>query len=95
MAILLRRDGTEETVTPANPATGFTLDECYHLLACRTVQHVPVPRFGILIDEDAKCRDDWSRDVNEPATKRYLPWLLPGDVLVGDVLILESRSEFQ
>lgn len=95
MAILLHRDGTEEMVTPANPARGFTLDECYRLLGCRMVQHVAVPPFGILIDEEAKLLDEWDRYINEPATERYLRWLIPGDVLVGNVLILESRSEFQ
>lgn len=95
MAILLRRDGTEERVIPADPATGFTLAECYFLLGCRTVQHVAVPPFGILIDEEAKLLDEWEHYINEPATERYLRWLIPGDVLVGNVLILESRREFQ
>lgn len=95
MAILLRRDWTEEKVTPADPIKGFTLEECYFLLACRTVERVSVPHFGILVDEEAKLLDDWERYINIPATARYQPWLIPGDVLVGNVLILESRSEFQ
>ena len=92
MAQLIRTNGTRETIKPADSFNGFSLDELYALINCDMIQHVPVGTFGIVIDEEGKLR---GQELNAVATRQFRSQLLPGDVLVGNVLVLETAEEFQ
>lgn len=93
MAKLIRVNGTIESVQPHNPKEGFTLHELYRLLNVEMIQHVPVGEFGIVIDEEDKLNG--ALPTNKVATALFQSELLPGDYLVGDCLVIETKGEFQ
>ncbi|PTY02604.1 hypothetical protein DB346_08630 [Verrucomicrobia bacterium LW23] len=87
MATLYKTDGT---ATPAVPANGshFTLAEMYKLVGCHTIERVGLSAGrAMIIDEDGK----WSgKKVNDNATRLCQLRLMPGDVIVGDALLVEK-----
>jgi hypothetical protein len=99
MAVLIKQDGSSETVKPANQATGFTLDEVYTLIGngCDIVQMIQLPTGNnMLIDEEAKIRvRPEPMMVNKKATVLlHQAGGMPDDEIIGNVLIV-TRKEFQ
>lgn len=94
MARLLRTDGTEARIAPKRSRAGFTLDELYTLLACETVQCVPLGEGQqLVVDEDGKYKTGLRRNVE--ATKLLaLAGGMAGDYVVGDALVV-SRGELK
>jgi hypothetical protein len=98
VAQLLKFDGTSEEVKPANPETGFSLEEMYTLLGCSMIEVVYLsakPDYILVIDEEGKFKD--VIHVNEEATDLLLAGNhLPGDFVVGNALLVENNGvEFQ
>lgn len=94
MAKLLRFDGGEDTVQPADPKKGFTLEEAYTLIGCDTVQLIRAGRNGwLLFDENGKFKPDWQSRINERASAILhesggVPW----DYITGHALLCDRRE---
>lgn len=96
MAKLLRFDGTEDVVAPADLRSGFSLEELYTLIGCQTVEAIYLEDGNImLIDEEGKLRGDFLSRKN-PAASVLLADAggMPDDFIAGDAVIC-SPEEFQ
>lgn len=93
MATLIRTDGTEQIITPANAREGFHLDELYKLLDCSTVEVLALPNGRTMVlDEDGKYS---TKPTNERATTlARTAGIAADDFVVGDVLVCR-RGEIQ
>ena len=70
MAIIIRTDGTEETIQPKDKANGFQFEgELYELLGCELIEivHLSDGRL-LLLDEEGKLPRP-RKQVNEKATR--------------------------
>lgn len=76
-----------EVPTTTYEDTGIepTLQGLYDLLECRTVELLRLPDGDVWIDEEGKLK---GLPFNVLATFLFGRWLLPGDVLVGPVLLI-------
>jgi hypothetical protein len=84
MALWIRTDGTTTVVEPGN-GTDFTLLEVKKFIGGGYLEVIGIPGGRLMVlDEDGK-RKEFA--VNEVATALARPVLLPGDVIVGDVLV--------
>jgi len=93
MATLLKVDGTKETVTPANPETGFGLQELYKLLGVEMIEVIHTDDGILVFDEEGKFRQP--NALNEAATALlHKAGGMPFDYMVGNVLICNEK-EFQ
>lgn len=92
MAILLREDGTTDEIKARDPDKGIQFDgEAYVLLDCEMIQVIYLDDGRLmLIDEEGKLRQD-VKPVNLEATRLFeRAGGMPGDVIVGPVLILND-----
>jgi hypothetical protein len=91
MAELIAVDGSRRDVFPADAIEGFTCDELYGLLQCRTVETVALPGGGwLILDEDGKGRQ---RFPNSDATKLlHGAGGAPDDYVAGPAIAC-SRAE--
>jgi hypothetical protein len=96
MAKLIRFDGGEDNVFPADPSTGFTLQECYTLIGCEIVEVVYLENGQLMIvDENGKLRNDWIERINPVATQLfYAGRAITDDLITGNALICDDK-EFQ
>lgn len=86
-AWLLRTNGSKQKVEPEN-GTDFSLEEVQRLLEADTVQLKECEKGMImLMDEEGKFKH---LVINYEATILLNDLLLPGDMVVGDVLYCES-----
>ena len=97
MALIIKVDGTKEEVRGAGKGGKFTLEQMYQLLGCTMVQLVPIKLNldGTLYkelwcDEDGKMN---GKPRNKTATFALTGQLLPGDFLVGPVLLVGARKK--
>jgi hypothetical protein len=90
MGILIREDGSERTVTPANKRAGFTLAELYAALQCRVIEVVWL-RDGwlLVVDENGKLD---RRPVNDRATNLARQVLQAYDMIVGPALLCSQQK---
>lgn len=98
MALLIRKDGSATTVSPANKRRGFTLDECYKAIGdgCGTVQQVNI-NHGVycymIVDEEGKLRQGWTQRINKEATRIYnQTYGADADIIVGNVLLCTEKE---
>jgi hypothetical protein len=84
MSVLMRPDGTNKTVVPAN-GTDWKLDELYRLLGCKMIEIVHAKRKGfiLIIDEEGKFVAE--PQVNRLATQEA--HIFEWDVIVGNALL--------
>lgn len=69
-ALLLKADGTQQVIMPADPKKGFTLQECYKLMNCTIIETRELfDGRTLILDEEGKFKDDFK--VNQAATKLY------------------------
>lgn len=88
MAILIDVDGTETTVSPANPKKGFTLDEMYKLIGCELVELIPLPHNQEMwVDEEGKIK---GAPINRKATQVFQAAIGAFDAIVGKALICKK-----
>ena len=91
MAKLIKDDGSESIVHPANPKDGFTLEELYSLIGCETVQAIELAdgTTQMWMDEEAKLHGG-IQFVNEKATRLLAEaGGIPGDEVLGTVLLTQ------
>jgi hypothetical protein len=94
MALLIKADGTEETIVPAGDNGRVTYDQVRELIGGGYVEHVdtdPARARGfshIWLDEEGKMK---RFPLNEEAT-RLSVYTMPGDMLVGDVLFCTDEE---
>lgn len=105
MATLITITGETKRVTPADPESGFDLEELYAMLGCHTVEMVMLAEgqdpehVAMLMDENGKLD---GKETNRLATGiRAATFnmdpedlIRTGDHIVGDVLLV-TRKEFQ
>ena len=93
MPTLYTETGRRYSVKPKRPRYGFTLEELYNLLKCKTIQIVGPNKNGILMicDEEGKIRTDRKPVVNEAGTKWMWEHFRVNDTVVGRVLFCGSR----
>jgi hypothetical protein len=87
MATIIRADGRVQEVTPAN-GSHFTLAELQAVVG-GYIEAVAVQDRFMFVNEDGK---HLGLPLNHEATARVRHVLVPGDVVVGDVIIC-SRGE--
>lgn len=88
MATIYRVDGSEEEVEPKSGKT-FKLDELQAIVG-GYIQIVDLPNKQIMVlDEEGKLKD---YRYNPRATILTRGILAPNDVIVGDVLVCESKQ---
>lgn len=69
-ALLLKADGTQKVIMPADPKEGFSLKECYDLMNCTIIETRQLSDGRtMVIDEEGKFKED--ARVNVEATKLY------------------------
>lgn len=97
MAQLLRPDGTNEEVQPAD-GKQFKLDELYKLVDCRMIEMVYLGGFFkdkvMIIDEEGKFSNGGHpKPANDQATVVFksLP-RLPGDYIAGNALVCSLKE---
>jgi len=94
MALLIKADGTEETIIPAGDNGHLTYDQIRKAIGGGYVEHVetdPEQAQGfrhIYMDEEGKLK---SFPLNEKATMMSA-YTMPGDMLVGDVLFCTDEE---
>jgi hypothetical protein len=88
MAVVLHSDGSFDRVSPANKATGFSLEEVYSYVQTDMVQ-VVMTRDGriMVIDEEGKLK---GKPVNQTATRLYIYG--DSDPIVGDVVVCNEQE---
>jgi hypothetical protein len=94
MALLIRFDGSQREVIPADPNRGFTANEAANLIGCSKLEHAELADGRImLMDEESKCRNDYIQRRNGHATTLYREaGAVPGDFVSGHVLICSSEE---
>lgn len=94
MALLIKADGTEETIVPAGDNGRLTYDQIREAIGGGYVEHVetdPERAQGfshIWLDEEGKMK---GFPLNEKATLLSF-YTMPGDMLVGDVLFCTDEE---
>lgn len=97
MALLIKADGTEETILPAGDDGHLTYDQIRKAIGGGYVEHVetdPDQAKGfrhIYMDEEGKLK---RFPVNERATELSV-WTAPGDMLVGDVIFCTDEEDMR
>lgn len=88
MATLIKVDGSQKDVFPANKENGFTLEELYGLLECEMIEIATTFQDGkmLLVDEEGLLKPDLV--VNPVAS------MLVGDYIVSNAIVV-SQEEFQ
>jgi hypothetical protein len=97
MALLIRVDGSVQAVEPADPASGFTLEECYKHLETDMIEVVrlyrgPAEQRGgliFIIDEEGKLKD---KDANHCASiiAIQMEAISIRDLIVGHAILCYS-----
>lgn len=91
MAQKIAVDGTATEFSPGN-GKSFTLEEIYRIVECDTFQEIRLSNGRyMLMDEDGKAHME--KGENWFATALALDVLIPGDVIIGPVLVGDD-SEF-
>lgn len=89
MAYIIYTDGREEQVTPANGKT-FDLEELQNIVG----GYIQIIEMGndtfMVVDEDGKFKG-YERNAKATAMYRKLPYIIPGDCIVGNVLICDCE----
>jgi len=90
MATLIKPDGTETQVHPANTSHGFTLEELYRHIGCGIVEMVRLADGREMwLDEEGKFNSALAP--NERATILLVQaGGIPGDFVVGNVLVTDA-----
>lgn len=97
MALLIKADGTEETILPAGDDGHLTYDQIRKAIGGGWVEHVetdPARSKGfchIYLDEEGKLK---RLPINERATEMSA-WTAAGDMLVGDVLFCTNEEDMR
>lgn len=88
MATLIKVDGSQKDVFPADKENGFTLEELYGLLECEMIEIATTFQDGkmLVVDEEGLLKPD--PIVNQVAS------MLVGDYIVGNAIVV-SQEEFQ
>ncbi len=93
MARVIRSDGAEREIFPADPVNGFGLTEMYSAIGCEAIEAVRLRNGGWMIVDEEGIRN--GKSVNQKATEIY--WANGGPRVfhvLGDVLI-GNESELQ
>ena len=88
MALLIRADGTEQEVHPAN-GKRFSLEELQGFVG-GLVELIDVGEGIMWINEEGKLIN---LPYNEGATGLAAPYLFWGDYVAGDVLVLSAKED--
>ena len=88
MATLIKVDGSQKDVFPADKKNGFTLEELYGLLECEMIEIATSFQDGkmLVVDEEGLFKPD---PVVNPVAS-----MLVGDYIVGNAIVV-SQEEFQ
>lgn len=88
MATLIKVDGSQKDVFPADKENGFTLKELYGLLECEMIEIATIFQDGkmLVVDEEGLLKPD---PVVNPVAS-----MLVGDYIVGNAIVLDNK-EFQ
>lgn len=88
MATLIKVDGSQKDVFPADKENGFTLKELYGLLECEMIEIATIFQDGkmLVVDEEGLLK---SKPVVNPVAS-----MLVGDYIVGNAIVV-SKEEFQ
>jgi hypothetical protein len=88
MATLISSTGEIREIAPAN-GRAFILAEL-HAIVGGYIEAIPVPDGRVMfLNEDGKRL---ALAINHEATVRVRHWLMPGDVIVGDVVVCTQRE---
>lgn len=102
MAILITPDGIRSEVFPAaGKKKHFTIEELYKLIGCDTVEHLSMDgNRSMWIDENGKFAAEPKHNlvaemVLRDSLRKMGRMLVPGDYLVGNVVICEEDEDLQ
>lgn len=102
MATLITPDGIKSEVFPAaGKGKHFTIEELYKLIGCTTVEHLPMDgNRSMWIDEDGKAVAEPKHNIVaemilRDSLRKIGRTLIPGDYLVGNVVICEQSEDLQ
>lgn len=102
MGLLLRADGTELEVKPAD-GVKFSLDELYKLIGCDLIERVNISKkYDLVFDEEGKFKSPLIKNVKATELahhQRIMPgdfspsarWKISdGDCIVGNCMVCET-----